>query len=152
MTEFVNMLFNIIYLDYSTCRLTNKTIIVPTNVHVNKKNKNKNMIISQQFILTNNISLFNINNKEYYRIYLHNTNDFIISNEQTKILNLLRDCIYLYVPTLSLNQESICFGYENNLQNDSNKTIGYSNININISINDRIGVFNIIDKYKNNIQ
>ena len=152
MTKCINMLFNIIYLDYSTCRLTNKTMIIPNNIPVTKKNKNKSMIISQQFILTNNISLFYNNNKEYYRIYLHNTNDFVISNEQTKILNILCGCIYLYVPTLSLNQESICFGYENNLDIESNKIIGYSNLNINISINDRIGIFNIINKYKNNIQ
>ena len=149
MTNFVNLSLNILYMDYTTCLLTRKYITNDTSISTTRDKLNKNITISQNFFLTNNISI--IDNNQYYRINLHHNNDFIIPNFQTEILHNIDNHIYLYIPILSLIHDLIDFGYDTNLFIKLNNIIGYSNLNIDITIHDKIGIFNIIDKYKNNI-
>jgi hypothetical protein len=136
-------------MDYTTCLLTRKYITNDTSISTTRDKLNKNITISQNFFLTNNISI--IDNNQYYRINLHHNNDFIIPHFQTEILNNIDNHIYLYIPILSLIHDLIDFGYDTNLFIKLNNIIGYSNLNIDITIHDKIGIFNIIDKYKNNI-
>ena len=165
----VTLKINIIYLDFTTQRLVSKSILYKKIVHIDhlKYNKIKNINIIKNFNFENKVLQYIKNNKIYYRINLQHNGIYHPSWKQEKLLKNSDNLIYMYIPIDSLNYDSINYDIDSTIYNSDNcdnsdNYDNYDNSNncdnsdnyelyINISIHDKIGIFNIIKNYNNSV-
>lgn len=148
----MNLRLNIVYLDYTTQRLTSRSLFwrdMPSLPHINfKKLTNKNTPFIKVFDIDNKFTKFIKNDVEYYRINLQHNDEYESSWEREELLNNIGSSIYIYIPTNSVTQESIQFGFDkfsSDSKNESNHEYNiHFNIHFNINIHDRVGIFNVI--------
>ena len=144
----MNIRLNIVYLDYTTQRLTSKSLFwreMPSLPHINfQKLTNKNTPFIKVFDIDTKFSKFIKNDVEYYRINLQHNGENDLVWEREELLNHIGSAIYIYIPTHSLTQESIQFGFDKFSSESKNENIHEHNIHFNINIHDKVGVFNVI--------
>ena len=144
----MNLRLNIVYLDYTTQRLTSRSLFwrdMPTLPHINfKKLTNKNTPFTKLYDIDNKFTKFIKNDVEYYRINLQHNDEYELSWEKEELLNNIGSSIYIYIPTNSVTQESIQFGLDKFSSDSKNESNHEYNIHFNINIHDRVGIFNVI--------
>ena len=96
----MNMRLNIVYLDYTTQRLTSRSLFwrdMPSLPHINfKKLTNKNTPFIKVFDIDNKFTKFIKNDVEYYRINLQHNDEYESSWEREELLNHIGAAIYIY--------------------------------------------------------
>lgn len=140
----IKMRINVVYLDFTSQRLTSKILYIQNLNNVKDINSNKfiNKNISSVFKLNNNYSLIN---NDYYRINLQNDGSTTYEWQiEEDLLNIIANSLYLYVPVNSLIHDSICIGCDKIAFNHYNK-YDKPNLHLNINIHDNVGLFNIIE-------
>jgi len=144
----MNLRLNIVYLDYTTQRLTSRSLFwrdMPSLPHINfKKLTNKNTPFTKLYDIDNKFTKFIKNDVEYYRINLQHNDEYELSWEKEELLNNIGSSIYIYIPTNSVTQESIQFGLDKFSSDSKNESNHEYNIHFNINIHDRVGIFNVI--------
>jgi len=144
----MNLRLNIVYLDYTTQRLTSRSLFwrdMPSLPHINfKKLTNKNMPFTKLYDIDNKFTKFIKNDVEYYRINLQHNDEYESLWEKEELLNHIGSSIYIYIPTNSVTQESIQFGLDKFSSDSKNESNHEYNIHFNINIHDRVGIFNVI--------
>jgi hypothetical protein len=132
---------NILYIDYTSKKITTRTVLFRKKNTICASNKNI-YNITNMLIIDDTFSIFVKNNIEYYRINLQHNGQYGLSRKQEleKLKNILThicSSVYLYIPVNSLNHESIQIGCD--------ELVNEYNLYLNINIHDKIGVFNMID-------
>lgn len=146
----MNIRLNIVYLDYTSQRLTSKSLFwreMPSLPHINFQkitNKNVNNPFNKIFDIDTKFTSFIKNDVEYYRINLQHNGEYDPVWEHEELLNHIGSSIYIYIPTNSLTQESIQFGFDKFSSESKNENIHEYNIHFNFNIHDKVGVFNVI--------
>jgi len=146
----MNIRLNIVYLDYTSQRLTSKSLFwreMPSLPHINFQkitNKNVNNPFNKVFDIDTKFTSFIKNDVEYYRINLQHNGEYDPVWEHEELLNHIGSSIYIFIPTNSLTQESIQFGLDKFSSESKNENIHEINLHFNINIHDKVGVFNVI--------
>ena len=146
----MNLRLNIVYLDYTSQRLTSKSLFwreMPSLPHINFQkitNKNVNNPFNKVFDIDTKFTSFIKNDVEYYRINLQHNGEYDPVWEHEELLNHIGSSIYIFIPTNSLTQESIQFGLDKFSSESKNENIHEINLHFNINIHDKVGVFNVI--------
>jgi hypothetical protein len=120
---------------------------MPSLPHINFQkitNKNVNNPFNKVFDIDTKFTSFIKNDVEYYRINLQHNGEYDPVWEHEELLNHIGSSIYIYIPTNSLTQESIQFGFDKFSSESKNENIHEHNIHFNINIHDKVGVFNVI--------
>jgi hypothetical protein len=101
----MNIRLNIVYLDYTTQRLTSKSLFwreMPSLPHINfQKLTNKNTPFIKVFDIDTKFSKFIKNDVEYYRINLQHNGENDLVWEREELLTHIGSAIYIYSHTFT---------------------------------------------------
>ena len=144
---------NVTYLDYSSQRLVSKTIICNIQksiTHIDYSLIDSNRLTKILGIDPNILNYTDINGVEYYRINLQHNGDYHNEWNSEELLNNIGNALFIIIPKSNIDYDNMKILLDKKSINTININ-NNSNIYINISINDKIGIINLINKHIQNI-
>ena len=145
---------NVTYLDYSSQRLVSKTIICNIQksiTHIDYSLIDSNRLTKILGIDPNILNYTDINGVEYYRINLQHNGDYHNEWNSEELLNNIGNALFIIIPKSNIDYDNMKILLDKKSINTININNNHSNIYINISINDKIGIINLINKHIQNI-
>ena len=144
------MICNVTYLDYSSQRLVSKSVIC--NLQKSITHIDYSLIGSKRLNKTLNIdpkvlNYTDINGIEYYRINLRHNGDYQNEWNSEELLNNIGNALFIIVPKTTFDYENMKILLDKTTINTTDINNTHSNIMINININDKIGITNLINKH-----